>query len=111
MLGKVGKVLAPGISVTKKKTFFQPCRQTCLLTCRPGFVSLELRESRCFNGRMTQRLECVPPDAMLIVGGRSDTYGVLSSVELVRYQSVASNIHLLVDWCSIYLGRWSVHGI
>ena len=33
---------------------------------------------------MTQRLECVPPDAMLIVGGRSDTYGVLSSVELVR---------------------------
>jgi hypothetical protein len=39
--------------------------------------------TRCFNGRMTQRLECVPPDALLIVGGRSDTYGVLSSVELV----------------------------
>ena len=47
-----------------------------------------MRESRCFNGKMTQRLECVPPDAMLIVGGRSDTYGVLSSVELVRVESV-----------------------
>ncbi len=44
--------------------------------------------NRCFNGRMTQRLECVPPDALLIVGGRSDTYGVLSSVELVIWNNL-----------------------
>ena len=72
--------------------------QTCLLTCRPGFVSLELRESRCFNGKMTQRLECVPPDAMLIVGGRSDTYGVLSSVELVRVDEMILFTDSLKPW-------------
>ena len=60
----------------------------CLITCQNGFVSLDLRESRCINGRWTQRLECVRPDALLLIGGRSDTYGVLSSAELVTGRGV-----------------------
>ena len=30
-----------------------------------------------------KELVCVKPGSMLVVGGRSDTYGVLNSVELI----------------------------
>jgi len=56
---------------------------TCQLYCRPGFVSLELKQTRCLSGRWSRRLACVRPDAMLIIGGRSNTQGVLNTVELV----------------------------
>ena len=46
-------------------------------------MSLESRETVCANGLWSNELICVKPGAMLIVGGRSDTYGVLSSVELI----------------------------
>ena len=46
---------------------------TCQLYCRPGFVSLELKTTRCLSGRWSRRLACVRPDAMLIIGGRSNT--------------------------------------
>ena len=51
--------------------------------CNPGFVSLEAVETECDNGEWEEELICVKPGALLIVGGRSDTYGVLSSAELI----------------------------
>jgi hypothetical protein len=53
------------------------------LDCNRGFVSLDARETTCLGGVWTADLMCVKPGAMLLVGGRSDTYGVLSSAELV----------------------------
>ena len=61
---------------------------TCQLYCRPGFVSLELKQTRCLSGRWSRRLACVRPDAMLIIGGRSNTQGVLNTVELVTGKGV-----------------------
>ena len=66
--------------------------KSCILRCRQGFVSLGSREARCMTsgrliGRWSQRLECVTPDAMIIIGGRN-TNGVLSSVELVTGRGV-----------------------
>ncbi|XP_040567145.2 LOW QUALITY PROTEIN: uncharacterized protein [Lepeophtheirus salmonis] len=65
-----------------------PPNEQCTLTCASGFVSLEKDEAKCYHGRLTQQLECVKPDALLVIGGRSDTYGVLSSVELITAQGV-----------------------
>ena len=53
-----------------------------------SYVSKEAREARCINGIWNRRLECVRPDAMLLIGGRSDTHGVLNSVELVTGRGV-----------------------
>ena len=39
------------------------------------------------QGRWSQRLECVTPDAMIIIGGRNSN-GVLNSVELVTGRGV-----------------------
>merc|ERR1712226_1154511 len=66
--------------------------RSCILKCRQGFVSLSSREARCMTsgrliGRWSRRLECVAPDAMIIIGGRN-TNGVLSSVELVTGKGV-----------------------
>ena len=44
--------------------------------------------SRCLNGRWTSQLRCIKPDALILIGGRSDTYGVLNSVELVTERGV-----------------------
>lgn len=60
-----------------------PHGSECSLECQPGFVSLERREATCSSGSWDSVLQCVRPGAMLVVGGRSDTYGVLSSVELL----------------------------
>ena len=55
-------------------------------------MSLDAKETMCENGRWSHSLYCVLPGAMLVVGGRSDTYGVLSSVELVTSGGVCQNI-------------------
>jgi len=64
----------------------------CHLNCNKGFVSLDAKETLCQNGQWSHKLYCVLPGAMLVVGGRSDTYGVLSSVELVTSGGVCRNI-------------------
>ena len=51
--------------------------------CNSGFVSLDALETVCTDGKWSDNLTCVKPGAMMVVGGRSDTYGVLSSVELI----------------------------
>ena len=65
-----------------------PAGAECHLTCQAGFVSKSFRKSLCINGRITHPLECVRPDAMILIGGRSDTYGVLNSVELITGRGV-----------------------
>ncbi|TRY67807.1 hypothetical protein TCAL_02278 [Tigriopus californicus] len=67
--------------------YYVPDGGECVLFCKTGFVSRSFRQARCINGFMT-RLECVRPDAMILIGGKSDTYGVLSSVELVTGRGV-----------------------
>lgn len=64
----------------------------CHLNCKKGFVTLDAKETVCQNGQWSHKLYCVLPGAMLVVGGRSDTYGVLSSVELVTSGGVCRNI-------------------
>jgi len=64
----------------------------CHLNCKQGFVTLDAKETLCQNGQWSHKLYCVLPGAMLVVGGRSDTYGVLSSVELVTSGGVCRNI-------------------
>ena len=60
----------------------------CDLSCKSGYVSVFQKESLCQNGRMTPRLDCVRPDALLLLAGRSDTHGVLNTVELVTNRGV-----------------------
>merc|ERR1719233_957087 len=64
----------------------------CHLNCNKGFVTLDAKETLCLNGQWSHKLYCVLPGALLVVGGRSDTYGVLSSVELVTSGGVCRNI-------------------
>eukprot|EP00095_Tigriopus_kingsejongensis_P007693 snap_masked-scaffold142_size315517-processed-gene-0.4 protein:Tk07693 transcript:snap_masked-scaffold142_size315517-processed-gene-0.4-mRNA-1 annotation:"hypothetical protein" len=67
--------------------FYVSDGQHCLLTCQTGFVSRSSPQSRCINGFIS-KLDCVRPDAMILIGGKSDIYGVLSSVELVTGRGV-----------------------
>ena len=46
------------------------------------------KEAICDDGRLTPRLDCVRPDALLLLAGRSDTHGVLNTVELVTARGV-----------------------
>ncbi len=70
--------------------FHVPSGSSCQLKCGAGFVSRDAPETLCLNGLWTNgRLpSCVRPDAMLLLGGRSDTYGVLASAELVTGRGV-----------------------
>ena len=60
----------------------------CELSCKSGYVSVFQKEALCQNGRLTPRLDCVRPDALLLLAGRSDTHGVLNTVELVTNRGV-----------------------
>ena len=60
----------------------------CAISCQRGLVSLEEKRATCVNGDWSSRLRCVRPDALILIGGRSDTYGVLDTVELVTGQGV-----------------------
>ena len=64
----------------------------CHLSCKKGYVSYDAQEAECYNGRLASDLYCVLPGAMIVVGGRSDTSGVLSSVELITSGGVCQNI-------------------
>ena len=73
---------------------------TCQLYCRPGFVSLELKTTRCLSGRWSRRLACVRPDAMLIIGGRSNTQAgkmLKADFELARLFTIP-NISILSQY-------------
>ena len=56
---------------------------TCNLYCNTDYVTLDAKRSQCYDGRLTRDLGCVLPGAMIVVGGRSNSLGVLSSVELI----------------------------
>lgn len=58
------------------------------MTCKSGYVSVYQKVARCLNAHVTPRLDCVRPDALLLLAGRSDTFGVLNSVELVTARGV-----------------------
>ena len=78
---------------------------TCQLYCRPGFVSLELKTTRCLSGRWSRRLACVRPDAMLIIGGRSNTQAgrmLKADFQLARLFTIP-NISILSQYCSVLL--------
>ena len=60
----------------------------CELFCKSGYVSQYQKVAHCNNGRMAPRLECVRPDALLLLAGRSNTNGVLNTVELVTRRGV-----------------------
>jgi len=62
--------------------------EKCDLSCKSGYVSVFQKEALCQNGRLTPRLDCVRPDALLLLAGRSDTHGVLNTVELVTNRGV-----------------------
>ena len=62
--------------------------EKCDLSCKSGYVSVFQKEALCQNGRLTPRLDCVRPDALLLLAGRSDTHGVLNTVELVTKRGV-----------------------
>jgi len=85
-----GKIECPE-SAKARGNFIVKTGDKCSLECNAGFVSLEARETVCANGVWSDELICVKPGAMLIVGGRSDTYGVLSSVELITSGGLCRN--------------------
>jgi len=62
--------------------------EKCELYCKSGYVSIFRKEGVCQDGRLTPRLNCVRPDALLLLTGRSATHGVLNTVELVTNRGV-----------------------
>ena len=62
--------------------------EKCELFCKSGYVSIFRKEGVCQDGRLTPRLNCVRPDALLLLTGRSATHGVLNTVELVTNRGV-----------------------
>ena len=76
-----GNITCPG-SPMARGNFIVTSGNKCHLYCSKGFVALNAKEATCYNGRLSDELYCVLPGAMIVVGGRSDTSGVLSSVEL-----------------------------
>eukprot|EP00096_Caligus_rogercresseyi_P014027 TRINITY_DN6579_c0_g1_i1.p1 TRINITY_DN6579_c0_g1~~TRINITY_DN6579_c0_g1_i1.p1 ORF type:complete len:1345 (+),score=240.29 TRINITY_DN6579_c0_g1_i1:73-4107(+) len=84
-----GNITCSGSSSSSDEETLQvPPNNECRLACDSGYVSLEKDTGKCYHGHLSQRLECVKPDALLILGGRSDTYGVLNTAELITAQGV-----------------------
>ena len=86
-----GNITCPQSPVARGKLIVTS-GNTCHLACHTGYVTLDAKEAQCYNGRLSHELYCVLPGAMIVVGGRSDTSGVLSSVELITSGGVCQNI-------------------
>ena len=77
-----GNITCPNSPIARGK-FIVTSGTTCNLYCNTGYVTLDAKKSQCYDGRLTRDLGCVLPGAMIVVGGRSNSLGVLSSVELI----------------------------
>ena len=77
-----GNITCPNSPIARGK-FIVSSGTTCNLYCNTGYVTLDAKRSQCYDGRLTRDLGCVLPGAMIVVGGRSNSLGVLSSVELI----------------------------
>ena len=83
-----GNITCPNSPIARGK-FIVTSGTTCNLYCNTGYVTLDAKRSQCYDGRLTRDLGCVLPGAMIVVGGRSNSLGVLSSVELITSGTVA----------------------
>ena len=86
-----GNITCPKSPVARGK-FIVTSGNKCQLTCENNYVTFDAKEATCYNGRLSHDLYCVLPGTMIVVGGRSDTSGVLSSVELITSGGVCQNI-------------------
>ena len=67
-----GNVTCGSLDPTDDNLFLVPSGQVCQIQCQQGWVSKYNHESRCLNGIWSNRkLECVRPDALVLIGGRS----------------------------------------
>ena len=70
------------------ETFYEVSHgDRCELYCKSGYVSQYQKVAYCSNGRLAPRLECVRPDALLLLAGRNGN-GVLNTAELVTGRGV-----------------------
>lgn len=83
-----GNITCDGVTPGSYGEVYVQSGSRCFLECQNGYVSYDQRQSTCVRGIWSNRLECVRPDALIIVGGKSDTHGVLTTIELVTGRGV-----------------------